>query len=197
MQENVAPFYRGWWQLNDRLAGTVGSLSAPELGWSPAPSMWPIWALAAHLAAARVYWLCAILGEPGAASTPFTDPNGPGWEDDLGRPRGSDELVLALRSTWEVVDGCLQRWTPGMLETDFRRVRGDAVELHTRQSVLIRLLTHDASHAGEISQTLGAHGHGEIDLWSGLARTLPASPTAGGERAADGRDAANGQEDFG
>jgi hypothetical protein len=36
--------------------------------------------------------------------------------------------------------------------------------------VLLRLITHDAYHCGEISLVLGSHGLGAIDLWSGLAR---------------------------
>lgn len=173
MSERVAPFYDGWRQVNDRLIETISALSADELAWAPAPGMWPIWALAAHLAGARVYWLCAILGEPGAATTPFSDPSGEGWEDDLSRPRGADELGPALRATWNVVEGCLQRWTIEMLRVEFRRERNGIIQVHTRQSVLFRLLTHDASHSGEISQTLGSHGRGEIDLWSRLSRVLP------------------------
>lgn len=173
MSKNVAPFYEGWRQMNDRLIETISSLSTDELAWAPKPHMWPIWALAAHLAGARVYWLCHVLNEPGAANTPFTDPSGEGWEDDPLRPRGADELAPALGSTWDVVEGCLERWTPEMLRTEFRRERGGAIQLHTRQSVIMRLLTHDASHSGEISQTLGSHGRGEIDLWSRLSRALP------------------------
>ena len=45
-----------------------------------------------------------------------------------------------------------------------REIRGK-IQKHTRQSVLIRLVTHDAYHAGEISQILGTNGLGEIDLW--------------------------------
>jgi hypothetical protein len=78
MPESVAPLFVGWEQLNDRIAEAVGSLSADELAWTPAPNMWPIWALAGHLAGGRVYWLCHILKEPGADSTPFTDPSGSG-----------------------------------------------------------------------------------------------------------------------
>jgi len=37
----------------------------------------------------------------------------------------------------------------------------------------MRLITHDAYHGGEVSQTLGGHGLGEIDLWSGLSRIAP------------------------
>ena len=176
MPENVARFYAGWRQANDQLIETVGSLSADELAWAPAPHMWPIWALVGHLAGARVYWLCHVLGEPGAASTPFTDPAGEGWEDDLQRPRGSDELVHALRSSVDILAGCLERWTPEMLQVEFPRRRGDVLQMHTRQSILFRILTHDASHVGEISATLGSHGRGEIDLWSRLSRAVP-SPT--------------------
>jgi len=36
---------------------------------------------------------------------------------------------------------------------------------HTRQSILLRMLSHDAYHAGELSQTLGIHRLTQIDLW--------------------------------
>ena len=169
MNEGVAPFYAGWRLLNDRLVETVSSLSTDELAWAPAPHMWPIWALVGHLAGARVYWLCHVLKEPGVAATPFTDPNA-GWEDDPARPRGAGELVGALRSSFEIVEGCLRRWTPEMLAVEFERERAGAIQLHTRQSIIWRLITHDASHTGEISQTLGSHGRGEIDAWAGLSR---------------------------
>ena len=51
-------------------------------------------------------------------------------------------------------------------------MRGDEVQMHTRQSVLFRLVTHDAYHTGEMSLVLGSHGLGEIDLWRGLARIV-------------------------
>ena len=173
MAESVAPFYLGWRQANDRLIETVAGLTDAELAWTSAPQMWPIWALVGHLAGARVYWLCTILGEPGLSTTPFTESTTEGWEDDLAHPRGADELVHALRSTFAVVEGCLERWTPQMLQVDFRRERNGVIQLHSRQSILFRLITHDASHAGEISQLLGTHGRGEIDLWSRLSRVQP------------------------
>lgn len=172
---SIAPLYAGWRQLNERLVEAIGALSGEELAWAPTQAMWPIWALAAHLAGARVYWLGAILKEPGADRTPFTDPSGEGWEDDPSHPRSADELVHALRSSWAVVDGCLQRWTRGMLQDELRREHDGAIQIHTRQSVIFRLITHDAAHAGEISQTLGSHGRDEIDLWKQLSRVLPAT----------------------
>jgi hypothetical protein len=52
-----------------------------------------------------------------------------------------------------------------------------ALEHHTRQSVLMRLITHDAFHSGEISLTLGNHGLGAIDMWQDLAREADRKPT--------------------
>jgi len=150
---------------------TVASLSPDQLALRPAPDLWPIWATAAHLAGTRVYWLCVVAGEPGAERTPFTDSANEGWEDDLDHPRGPGELVFALESSWAIVAGCLERWTPEMLDTEFFRERDGQTQVHTRQSMLMRLITHDASHAGEISQTLGMHGGNELDLWTGRAPT--------------------------
>ena len=52
-----------------------------------------------------------------------------------------------------------------MLTDPIRREYGDTVQVHTRSSILQRLLTHDAYHCGELSQTLGIHALPQIDLW--------------------------------
>jgi uncharacterized damage-inducible protein DinB len=172
---NVGPFYEGWRFTNERLVETIEALSFEQLALRPAPDLWPIWATAAHVAGARVYWLCAIFKEPGAESTPFPDATGEGWEDDLAHPRQSSELVFALESSWKIVQQCLERWTPAMLQDEFRRELADKIQIHTRQSVLMRVLTHDAEHCGEISTTLGMHGLRGLDLWTGRAPTVQTS----------------------
>ena len=48
---------------------------------------------------------------------------------------------------------------------EFAREIGGKTQRHTRQSVLMRMLSHDAFHTGEISLVLGMHGLNEIDLW--------------------------------
>ena len=169
--QNLAPFYEGWRFTNERMVEKIGALSLELLELRAAPDLWPIWAIAAHIAGARVYWLCGVFNEPGAEGTPFADPNGDGWEDDLTRPRDSDELVLALESSWKVVEGCLERWTVPMLQDEFRREREGTIQVHTRQAVLFRLLTHDAEHCGQMSETLGIHGLDGLDLWTGRAPT--------------------------
>jgi hypothetical protein len=99
MSGGLFPFYGDWRMYNGRLVTAIRSLSDEQLKLRATPKYWPIWAIAAHTAGARVYWLCGVLREPGAETTPFTDPlSGYGWEDDESTPRGSQELVTALES---------------------------------------------------------------------------------------------------
>jgi uncharacterized damage-inducible protein DinB len=162
---SVLSFYDQWPQYNRRMVEVVRALDDDGLAVRPAPDGWPIWATVAHTAGARVYWLCVVLGEPGLETAPYIEPTGEGWEDDPDHPRNSDELVMALRTSWAVVADCLERWTPEMLgDTAVRTWRGQS-RLHTRGSVLQRLVTHDAYHCGQLSQTLGTHDLPQIDLW--------------------------------
>ena len=166
MSGGVAPFYERWGQYNGRLVDAIRGLSDEQLKLRARPGYWPIWAIAAHTAGTRVYWLCGVFKESGAESTPFTDPSsGIGWEDDESTPRGSKELVFALESSWNIIERTLERWTPAMLGEEFTREIGGKTQRHTRQSVLMRMLSHDAFHTGEISLVLGMHGLSEIDLW--------------------------------
>ncbi len=161
----IRPFYDMWPQYNRRLREIVGAMSAQQLAIRPAPDRWPIWATVGHTAGVRVYWLCDVIGEPGSEATPFQDAANAGWEDDLTHPRGASELVEAIDSTWLLVEGCLDRWSPDMLGDTFERPYDGLTQVHRRSSILQRLLTHDAYHCGELSQTLGIHGLPQIDLW--------------------------------
>lgn len=120
----------------------------------------------------RVYWLCEVIGEPGADTTPFADPAGPGWEDDEAHPRDPAVLVNALETTWRIVEGCLDRWSPEMMGDAFERTTNGERQAHSRTSILQRLFSHDAYHCGELSQTLGVAGLPQVDLWGpdGLVR---------------------------
>jgi uncharacterized damage-inducible protein DinB len=165
-ETSVGRFYEGWHTYNERITEVVRDLSAEDLEVRPAPERWPIWATVGHMAGVRVYWLCGVLGEPGAEATPFPDPlSGFGWEDDLDSPRTSAELTEALESTWRIISACLQTWTPEMLFEAFGRQVGKKTQVYTRQSVLLRLLSHDAYHSGELSQTLGINNLPQVDLW--------------------------------
>ena len=162
---SIRRFYDRWPQYHRRLTEVVGAMTDEQLAIRSAPDRDPIWAVIGHTAAARTYWLCHVAGEPGAESTPWPRPDDEGWEDDLGHPRTAAELVRALESTWAVVDGVLDRWTPEHLDGTIERRWADTVQVHSRSSILQRLLTHEAYHCGELSQTLGIHGLPQIDLW--------------------------------
>lgn len=162
---SIRRFYDRWPQYNRRLTGVVAEMADEQLAIRPSPEGWPIWATVGHTAGARVFWLCTILGEPGAAATPWPDQDAEPWED-LDQPRTATELVHALDTTWAIVDGVLDRWTPELLEATVERAYGEQRQVHSRASILQRLLTHDAYHCGELSQTLGIHGLPQIDLWA-------------------------------
>jgi uncharacterized damage-inducible protein DinB len=174
----VEAFYRGWDLGNAALIGAIRDLTPAQLALPVGSADWPIWASVSHMAGTRVFWLCQIFKEPGAETTPFNDPGGMGWEDDLSRPRSAEELVGALESTGRIVAHTLATWTPDTLGREAKRVGPTGeVRLHTRQSVLMRIITHEAYHCGEIALTLGSNGlggrtgpNGPIDMWAGLSR---------------------------
>lgn len=165
--DSIRRFYADWGGYNRRVGEALGRLTAEDLALIvPAArgegiGPWPIWAVAGHTMGSRVFWLCRVLGEPGSETTPFTDSSGLGWEDDLSVVRTADEVAGAYASTWTVVAHALDRWTPAMLDEEVRRGKS----AFTRQSTLLRLINHEAYHAGEISSTLAANGRDPIDLW--------------------------------
>jgi uncharacterized damage-inducible protein DinB len=174
-KQSIRRFYDGWQTYNAQLVDVVRGMTMDQLQLRPAPDRWPMWATIAHTAGVRVYWLCSIFGEPGAETTPFPDAaSGIGWEDDEDHPRGPAELVAALETTWAIVDGVLDRWTVEMLDEPFVREHAGKRQSHSRQAVLMRLLSHDAYHCGELSQTLGILGLPQIDLWPPKRSSEPA-----------------------
>ncbi|GAC1677277.1 MAG: hypothetical protein NVS9B8_18450 [Candidatus Limnocylindrales bacterium] len=162
---SIRLFFDRWPQYNRRLAESIATLTPEQLALRPSPEHWPIWALVGHTAGTRVYWLCHVLGEPGAETTPFGGSDD-GWEDDLEQPRSAEELVAALDSSYAIIDGVLdERYaTLDILTLDERRF-GAQVQIHTRTSILQRLLTHEAYHGGEIAQILGTNGLEPPYIW--------------------------------
>jgi uncharacterized damage-inducible protein DinB len=162
----VSRFYEPWALFNERLIEAIRPLDDAQLALRASPEHGAVWQLVAHTAGARVYWLCARFGEPCLEPTPFVDlATGEGWEDRPEEPRSALELVEALETSWRVVAGCLDRWTPEQLFEQFAPQADKRTLVKTRQGVIVRLLSHDAYHAGEISQTLGVHGLEPVDLW--------------------------------
>jgi uncharacterized damage-inducible protein DinB len=167
MERRAAFVFPDWPQYNARLRDAVVGLNAEQLAIRAGPEHGAIWQLTAHCAGTRIFWLCGIFGEAGAAETPFLNPlTDDGWEDDESHPRSAEELAWALDSTWRVVAATLDRWTVDSLDQTATRPRADGtLAVHSRASVLNRMISHDAFHGGEISQLLGLHHLAPIDLW--------------------------------
>ncbi len=127
---SIRLFYGMWPQYDRRLREVIGVMTDEQLAIRPSPERWPIWATVGHTAGTRVYWLCTVLGEPGAEATPFAGTD-EGWEDDLDHPRSAGELVGALETTWRIIDGCLDRWTPAMLEERVERMYSEERQVHS------------------------------------------------------------------
>ncbi len=161
----IRAFYDRWPQYNRRLIEAIASLTDEQLAIRPSPEHWPIWAIVGHLAGTRVYWLCAVAGEPGYESTPWPGLPEEGWEDDLAHPRSAAELVGALETTFAIIDRLLDAWTPEMLTEEFERFYRDERQVHSRTSILQRLLTHDAYHDGELALALGSHDLAPVYIW--------------------------------
>jgi uncharacterized damage-inducible protein DinB len=165
MRARAGSTYEGWQRVQDRLVARLPHMTAEQLALAASPGGWPLWAIVAHIAGARVYWLCTVCGEAGLETTPFTDAANDGWEDHLDQPRDSGELLAAVKASWAIASGCLERWTPEMLDVAFTRTRTGEFQHHTRASVLTRLVMHDSFHAGEVSSILGSRGIQSLDPW--------------------------------
>ncbi|HEX5451750.1 MAG TPA: DinB family protein [Candidatus Limnocylindrales bacterium] len=179
---SLTAFY-GHWRIYNRLfAAAIRGMDPAELQLQAdvadpsTAAHWPIWAIAAHTAGARVYWLCVRAGEPGLERAAFVDARtGEGWEDDLSKPRSADEVADALQLSWSVIDGAIDRWTPEMLAEPIAVESSQGLVHHTRESILIRLLMHDAYHVGEIALIQGIHGRAQLDLWPAGVHTVEAA----------------------
>ncbi len=167
MAQTIRPAFSDWPRLNDALIELVSRLSPEQLLTRPSPERWPLWATIGHLACQRVFWLCDFAGEPGKETTRFTNAayDCPG-DDDLVNVLGPAELAEALDSTFRIIDRCLDTWTVEGLHEELRRPTWGEDWVHTRGSVIQRVHTHDAWHAGQVALTLGMAGLPGLDVWS-------------------------------
>jgi uncharacterized damage-inducible protein DinB len=173
-------YYGEWALYNDLVIEALRAMSTDELalrapgGDATSSTSWPIWAIAGHTAGVRVFWLCDVMGMPGAESTPF-QPDAVGWEDDLAHPRSAEELVTAWATTWAIIEKALAKWTPAILDETVAARHGAAAPHFTRRSILLRLIAHEAYHVGEIAVIQSIHGRPQIDLWPPSYHTVEAA----------------------
>jgi hypothetical protein len=166
MTDTIRAAFGTWPAYHRAIRDVVASLTEDQLAIQPAPDRWPLWATIGHLACQRVFWLCDVAGEPGAATTRFTNASYdcPG-DDDLEHVLSAADLVEALDATFRIVEGVLDRWTPAMLEEEVRLGEGADGRAHSRGWIVQRVFAHDISHATEVNETLARAGLPRIDLW--------------------------------
>ena len=155
----LATIYDGWENYQRLLTQAIAPLSEAQLALGAAPHLLPIGVLAAHIIAARVYWMHDMLSEGSAEIAPLQK-----W-DDPGEPaRSAAELVGGLETTWRLVQDPLARWTPEDLAQTVEVVRRGRERTFTRQWVIWHLIEHDLHHGGEISFSLGIHNIAALSL---------------------------------
>lgn len=150
LPSTLAPFYAGWDNYQRLLVETVAPLNAAQLALQAAPPLRPIWHLVAHICTGRIGWFHRTLGEGDASLTRFQS-----WTNEGMPARDAAELTDGLVQSWRLIESCLHRWTPGMLDEPFRTPTGQPV---TRQWVIWHVLEHDLHHGGELHFSLGLHG---------------------------------------
>jgi hypothetical protein len=163
---SIRAAYSSWPRFNDRFREAIGRLTAEQLAVQPSPERWPLWATIGHVACQRVSGLCGYAGEPGAETTPFPNAlyNCPG-DEDLEHVLDAAELVVALDSTFAIIERCLDSWTWDMLSEVLTRQFGDETWTNARGAVLQRTFAHDIYHFSEVNEALTAARLPLVNLW--------------------------------
>jgi uncharacterized damage-inducible protein DinB len=165
----MSAIYDGWHEQQKNLLASISPLSPEQMQLRAAPGEWAIWQLASNMAGGRLYWLCTMLGEDDRGLREMfrvdhtTVPDLPlewaGWEDNTDQPRTAGELVEAFEKTWNLIESCIDRWTPEDLTVEV--TRNDAwgtPRTITPAWVIWRLAAHEVHHGSEISLILRVHG---------------------------------------
>jgi uncharacterized damage-inducible protein DinB len=159
MTASLAYFYADWDLNQTRLVKMIAPLTPAQLLLRSAPHMWHVSGLAAHVVGARSFWFHHIMHEG--------PPEVAGWlglDDRDESERTVERIVQGLNETWAMIASMLARCTEANLDDTFERHYPDGrVKTFTRQALIMRVLTHDAAHSGEISQILGMHGVTGLD----------------------------------
>ena len=148
----LTPFYKGWDQYQQCLVEAIAPLTDEQLALRAALSQRPIWLLAAHIIGSRVSSFQDSRGEGDSALAALES-----WDANGAPPRTAAELVQGLEATWQMIQDCLDRWTPANLADTFIEQQGEQTYSYTRQRIIWGILKHDLHHGGELFLTLGMH----------------------------------------
>ncbi|MFI5271694.1 MAG: DinB family protein [Ktedonobacterales bacterium] len=150
----LTTIYTQWKAHQDRLAAALAPLTAEQLALRAAPGLRSIGENATHIVAVRAGWFTYTLGEDGGPDVKAYT----GWYEPEGPARTAAEFVEGLDRTWQLMAGCLARWSPADMHQTFPdEHKGVQVQL-SRAWIIWHVLEHDLHHGGEVSLILGIHG---------------------------------------
>ena len=86
------------------------------------------------------------------------------WDSPSLPLRSAPELVEGLETTWRLMQEAIASWTPAQWAEQIPSDDPDDPPAITRPWILWHLLEHDLHHGGEVSLTLGLHGHQAPDI---------------------------------
>jgi len=152
---NLIPaIYQGWHEHQDTLIEAIAPLSANQLGLRIAPELLSVGAIAAHIVQTRAAWFFFIMGDGGEEFKTIGR-----WKVRGEVSRNREEIIKALKTTWDRMHEIIANWTPEDWEKTWPDEDDESTpDILTRQWIIWHLIEHDIHHAGEISIILGAHG---------------------------------------
>jgi uncharacterized damage-inducible protein DinB len=154
----LTTFYTSWKAYQGHIKESLAPLSASQLELRAAPHLRSIGENALHIVGCRAYWFSDFLGEEaGRQMKIYMDWNELVLKSSASIPTAA-EIVEGLDYTWQFMEACLTRWSPGQMQQTFADDwDGEPVEV-SRAWVISHVMEHDLHHGGELSLTLGMHG---------------------------------------
>ena len=161
MAENVSlmTVYSGWDGYQRSLAAAIAPLSREHLAYRPAPERRSVGEIAAHIAFGRLDWFHRM-GAPGSAdlvaqAAALWQPWG---QVSAAVTDDSTTIVHWLEASWQLIEGCLHRWTVADLEQTYLQSYGGKTYAVSRQWTIWRIMAHDIHHGGQLTILLAAQG---------------------------------------
>jgi len=152
--------FGGWDGYQTGILHGMGSLTAEQLRWRPAPQVRSLGEVIRHLGLGRITWL-SRMNAPGIEEVCDQVPR---WYTDSDGARHVVEgavpfdecgiLVHWLELSWRPIHRLLEEWTDqNLFQTYIHQFRGTRYNV-TNQWTLWRIMSHDVHHGGQIAMML-------------------------------------------
>ncbi len=147
-----------WWRCyQDLLIRAIAPLTAEQVAYRLGTQR-SAGEIAAHIISVRAWYLHGVMGEGEAEIAALID-----WDKPDAPLRSSAELLVGLDQTWQLLTGCLARWTDDNMRNDTFYINWrDRHE--PRGWVVWHMLEHEIHHGGELSFTLGSFRLAGVDV---------------------------------